>query len=182
MKTALVIIDMLNDFIRPGRSLYVPGAEAIVPVIRELAAAVRARGLPVIQLTDAHAPDDPEFAGWPAHAVRGTVGAQIVAELSPAPEDLVIPKTFIDTFREPAFPAALQDLGVERLLLAGVASEYCVLSTALGALRRGIEVLVVGDAIRAVERKPGDGARAVAEMAAAGAIFVTAREAVSRLD
>lgn len=182
MKTALVIIDMLNDFIRPGRSLYVPGSETIVPVVRELAAAFRARSLPVIHLTDAHAQDDPEFADWPPHAVRGTVGGQIVAELTPLPGDIVIPKTAIDTFKEPAFAETLAALGVERLTVCGVATEYCVRSAVLGGRGRGYEVLAVADAVKPVDRSPGDGAAAVAEMTAAGALFVTAREAVSRLD
>ena len=86
-KTALIVIDMLNDFLDPGGSLYA-GAQAreIIPFVAQKIAEFRAQGQVVIFVCDAHAPDDPEFGVFPAHAVKGSWGARIIPELPPAPE------------------------------------------------------------------------------------------------
>jgi nicotinamidase-related amidase len=95
---ALIVVDMLNDFVLPGAPIEVPAARAILPAIRRRIDQAREAGMPVLYLCDAHAEDDPEFRIWPAHAVKGTVGAAIVDELKPRPEDLIVEKTTYSAF------------------------------------------------------------------------------------
>ena len=98
-KTALIVADMLNDFLDPGGSLYV-GAQAreIIPFVAQKIAEFRAQGGVVIFVCDAHAPDDREFRYFPAHAVKGSWGAQIIPELPPAPGDYRVEKTRYSAF------------------------------------------------------------------------------------
>ena len=93
-KEALLIIDMLNDFVSPGAPLAVPDTHRVIASIRREIDRARTAGKPIIYLCDNHAPDDKEFRkfGWPAHAVQGTKGAEVVAELEPAPSDIVVLK------------------------------------------------------------------------------------------
>ena len=98
-KTALIVMDMLNDFLDPGGSLYV-GAQAreIIPFVAQKIAEFRAPGRVVIFVCDAHAADDPEFGVFPAHAVKGSWGAGIIPELTPAPGDYRVEKTRYSAF------------------------------------------------------------------------------------
>lgn len=167
-RTALVIIDMVNDFVRPGGALHVPGAEGCAPAISSLRKAFHAVGGLVLFLCDAHDPLDPEFENWPAHSIRGSQGAQVVTELAPEPGDIVVPKCCIDTFEQPQFPALLACGKIETIIVTGVATEYCVLATAVGGRRRGYDVIVVEDAVKGVDKKPGDVDEAVRAMREAG--------------
>src|SRR3990172_4472240 len=90
--TALLIVDMLNDFVREGAPLRVPEAEKTIPVIQCVRAMAHSAGAPVIYLCDSHRPDDPEFRAWGPHALRGTKGAEVIVELTPRPDDIVIRK------------------------------------------------------------------------------------------
>ena len=93
MKRALVVVDMIEDFAHDGGALYCgPSMARIVPVIQREIERSRAAGEPVVHLTDSHLPDDAEFEMFPPHAIVGTNGARIVAELAPAAGDVVIPK------------------------------------------------------------------------------------------
>lgn len=181
MSKTLVIIDMLNDFVEQGAPLHVPGAQGLIDPIAGLRRAFHAAGLPVVYLRDAHAPNDPEFDEWPPHAVRGTRGSEVVEELAPGPQDILISKAHIDTFKEAAFPQTLEKLGTTRLYVAGVATEQCVLQTVLGAVKRGLEAVVVSDCVAGVAKESGDVARAQSAMREARAEFMTAREAAAEL-
>ena len=171
--TALLVVDMQNDFC-PGGALGVAGADTLAPAIAE---AARAAGT-VVATRDWHPPDHCSFAvrggPWPAHCVAGTPGAELHASVAGMRFDRVQDKG-ADRDREAYsgfdgtdLAAYLRDRGVERVLVTGVASDYCVRATALDAVREGFEATVLTDAVAAVDVQPGDGARALAEVAAAG--------------
>lgn len=140
--TALVVIDMLNDFILDDAPLRVPGGKEIISNIAAEIDKARKEGIPVIYLCDCHTQDDPELRVWPPHAMKGTPGAQVVAELAPAECDIVIPKTRYSGFFRTDLEQRLNSLKVERLILTGVCTEICVLHTAADAIMRGLHVEV----------------------------------------
>ncbi|MHB8766750.1 MAG: cysteine hydrolase family protein [Deferrisomatales bacterium] len=164
VRRALLVIDMLADFVARDGALRVPDAEGIVPrVAREIAAA-RRRGDPVVYLCDAHSPAVPEFGrlGWPPHAVRGSPGARVIPALAPQPGDSVVEKTTYSGFHGTALDAVLRGLGVERVRLTGCVTHICVLYTAADAAMRGYEVEVVTDAVAGLD--PGDHQFALRQM------------------
>lgn len=148
--TALVVVDMQNDFVDPRGSLCVPGAEATVPVIARLRDRARSAGMLVVFTQDWHAPDDPEFALWGVHAVAGTWGAEVVPQLAPDPQDLVIRKLRYDAFYGTPLEHELRRRKVETLVVTGTVSNICVLHTAGSAALRWFRVVVPVDAISAL--------------------------------
>lgn len=142
-KTALIVIDMLNDFLDPGGSLYV-GAQArqIIPFVARKIAEFRAPGRMVIFVGDAHAPDDPEFAAFPAHAVQGSWGAGIIPELPPAPGDYRVEKTRHSAFDQTNLDDILKKEQVEEVHLVGVLTSICVFSTYKDLFHRKLPGLV----------------------------------------
>jgi nicotinamidase/pyrazinamidase len=185
-------VDTQADFMLPAGSLFVKGAEGIVPNLKRLMDCARARNIPVLSSADAHAPDDPSFAQWPPHCVVGTPGQLRIPETS-FPSALVISnrpgrfepprewsgqyiveKQEYDATTNVNFSAILQSLGERRFVVFGVATEYCVRGTALGLRALGKPVDLVTDAIR--EIKPEDGRKAIDEMVAAGVRLVKTEE------
>ena len=148
--SALIIVDMQNDFVDSRGTLCVPGARGTIPAIRRLIDLARAHKLPVIYTQDWHAPDDPEFGGWGKHAVGGSWGAEIVPELSPAPEDIVVRKLRYDGFFGTTLEQELHNRGVQMVMITGTVSNICVLHTAGSAALRGIHVIVPVDAVSAI--------------------------------
>ena len=148
-KEALLVIDMLNDFVLPGAPLEVPATRAIIPVIRNEIDKAHAVGNPVIYVCDAHEPRDREFRkfGWPAHAVKGTKGAEIIDELKPTGEDAVIYKRTYSGFFGTTLDATLKLLGVDALRLTGDVTHICVLFTASDAVLRDYEVTVLENGV-----------------------------------
>lgn len=185
-------VDTQVDFMCPTGKLYVKGAETIVPNLKKLMDFARAEGIPVLSSADAHSPDDLSFAQWPPHCVVGTPGQFRIPETSfpsamvitnrpgrfdPPREwvgQFIIEKQEYDAATNVNFDAVLKSLGKRRFVVFGVATDYCVRSTALGLRKRGLAVDLVTDAIK--EIKPGDGRKAVKEMAAAGIRLVTTAE------
>lgn len=140
---ALVVIDMLRDFVDEGGSLYCgPAASALVVPLASQVAEARQDGVPVIYVCDRHRPDDPEFAMFPPHCVEGTPGAEVVSDLAPRPGDRVIPKRRFSGFFGTDLDLTLRELGVSRLRLVGVCTNICVLYTAADARMRGYDVEV----------------------------------------
>lgn len=164
MKEALLIIDMLNDFVREGAPLEVPAARAILPAVQARVAAARTRGAAVIYVCDAHRPDDPEFSrmGWPPHAVKGTKGAEVVADLAPLETDPVVEKISYSGFHRTGLEGILQALGVSELTLTGVVTNICVLYIAYEAVVRGYRVTVPADCVAPLD--PADGEFALKQM------------------
>jgi nicotinamidase-related amidase len=149
--TALVVIDMQNDFVSDGGSLLVPSAAATVPVIADLAARFRAAGAPVFFTQDTHREGDREFAIWPVHAVEGTAGWEIVEGLAPQPADTVIPKPRYDAFYGTSLDHQLRVAGVTTLVICGTVANICVLNTASSAALRWYDVVVPEDATSALD-------------------------------
>jgi len=184
--TALLVVDVQNDFTDPDGSLYVPGGEAIVPVINAEIDTATAAGARVVYTQDWHPPSTPHFAkdggSWPVHCVAGTAGAELYPQLrvvGPSVRKGVSGEDGYSGFsqRDPvsgetvatSLEADLRAAGVSRLVVVGLAQDVCVKDTALDGCRLGYDVTVVRAATRPVERSTGDGARALSELTAAGA-------------
>ncbi len=186
--TALLVVDVQNDFADPAGSLYVPGGEQVVPLINdEIERAKEADGK-LFYTQDWHPESTPHFEKdggiWPVHCVVGTWGAELHPQL--AVDGPVVRKGSNGedgysgfTMRDPLsgetietpLAGMLAAAGVTRLVVAGLATDYCVKSTVLDARSHGYPVTVLEHAIRAVDRQPLDGSRAVEEMLAAGSLL-----------
>lgn len=185
---ALLIVDVQNDFC-PGGALAVRDGDQVVSVLRGLAARFGALGLPVYASRDWHPADSRHFAthggAWPAHCVQGTEGARLREDLELPRSAAVVTKgqgvddqgytaMVGDVAGRGALVDDLRARGVDRLYVGGLATDYCVRYTVLDALQRGFDVTVLTDAVRAVDVTPGDGARALEELHAAGATLAPA--------
>lgn len=175
---ALVLVDVQNDFL-PGGSLAVPDGDAVIPVLNRWIRRFLDAGLPIFATRDWHPANHCSFVDqggpWPPHCVMGTPGAEFSRELDLPPDVPVISKAMrpdkeaYSDFEDTDFAVQLRGLGVKRLFVGGIATDYCVRATVLGALEQGFEAVLLVDGVRPVDVAPGDGERAVAEMAAAGA-------------
>jgi nicotinamidase/pyrazinamidase len=183
---ALLIVDFQNDF-TPGGALAVAEGDRIAAPINELLDSFDL----VLASRDWHPPDHGSFVGvevdpalwkgtdppsiWPVHCVQGTPGAELHPHLDRAKVDVVIDKgqdpnsQGYSAFQDTRLGQILRERGVDRLFVAGLATDYCVKNSVLDARRLGLQVVVIEDAIRPVNVNPGDGERALAEMEAAGA-------------
>lgn len=150
MGTALVVVDMLNDFV--DGVLANPAAPAIVPPIAELARDARAeRDWVVVYCNNAHRPGDTELTAFPPHAMVGTPGAAVVDELRPEPSDLVVPKRFYSGFTRTDLHATLCAREVDRLVLAGQHTDCCIRHTCYDAFVRDYGLTVCTDATTVYE-------------------------------
>lgn len=150
-KTALVIVDMLNDFVRADGALVVDDAEKLIPNQKKLLKRARKIGFEIIFLADNHMPDDPEFEIWPKHCVQGTYGAKVIDELSPLDHERVIPKRRYSGFFGTDLDLTLREAEVERIILVGVLTDICVMYTSADASARNYEVIVVSDATSSIK-------------------------------
>jgi nicotinamidase/pyrazinamidase len=181
-KTALIKVDIQPDFL-PGGPLGVPGGDAIIPVVVRLAESGQFTVL--VASRDAHPHNHMSFAEhggiWPKHCVDGTPGAQLhddIAALNPvifnkATEQHV---DAYSSFDGTGLADELRAQNITRVVVVGLATDYCVLATVLDALREGFEVIVITDAIAAVNVEAGDGDRALATMQVEGATLMTSDE------
>jgi len=148
MKRALVVVDMIEDFVHEGGALYCgPSMAKIVPVIRRELARARSSAEPVVYLRDEHLPRDAEFQMFPPHALVGTKGAEIVPELTPAKDDVVIPKRRYSGFFGTDLDITLRERGVDTLRLVGDCTNICVLYTAADARNLGYAVEVLEEGV-----------------------------------
>jgi nicotinamidase/pyrazinamidase len=157
MRQALVVIDMLNDFVLSGAPLEVPENRSIIPALQQRLAKARAEQTPVIFVSDAHAADDREFErmGWPPHAVAGTPGAKIIDELCPLPSEYLVEKTTYSGFYQTNLEPLLEELQVEELVLTGCVTNICILYTAADAVMRGYLVSVPRDSVADLDPAAG---------------------------
>lgn len=149
-RTAILVVDMQNDFVHENGALRVPTAAATAEPIRSLLERARKAGALVIYTQDWHTSDDPEFRIWPAHCVAGTWGAQIISELSPRPGEITVRKTTYDPFFRTELEGILAEKGVENLVVVGTVANICVLHAAGSAALRGLRVVVPKDCISAL--------------------------------
>jgi nicotinamidase-related amidase len=148
--TALLIVDMQNDFVKEGGKLVVPTAKDTVPAIRQLLDLARQHGMFVAYTQDTHLPNDPEFPIWGEHCLIGTWGWEIVDELKPQPNELVVPKRRYDGFYGTTLEHDLRVAGVDTLIVTGTVANICVLHTAGSAALRWFKVIVPKDGISAL--------------------------------
>ena len=186
--TALIVVDVQNDFADPSGSLYVRTGEQVVPLINDEIARAGAAGARVFYTQDWHPESTPHFAKdggtWPVHCVMDTWGAELHPELEVGGpvvrkgsngEDGYSGFSMRDAATGETVPTALADMlgeaGVTRLVVCGLATDYCVKGTVIDGRERGYPVTVLGNAIRAVDMEEGDGDRAVEAMFEAGALL-----------
>lgn len=188
-RTALVIVDLQNDFADPSGGLSVHGGANLVPIINAEIETARSAEATIVLTQDWHPPVTPHFAkdggAWPVHCVADTWGAELHPDLDIAAatgairirkgvngEDGYSGFTTRDPLTGETAPTALEgllrDAAIERVIVCGLATDYCVKATALDAARLGFETAVLLDAMRPVELTPGDEQRAIDEMNAAG--------------
>ena len=182
-KSALLIVDVQTDFC-PDGALPAPGGDRILPALNRYLADARERGMPVYASRDWHPAVTTHFRAyggeWPPHCVQGTAGAQFHPGLKLPADAIVISKgdspdrSGYSAFdgHTPQGTALLDDLHerrIDRLYVAGIATEYCVKATVLDARRFGLRVSVLPDAIAGIDVQPGDADRALEEMSNAGA-------------
>jgi nicotinamidase/pyrazinamidase len=192
-------VDVQRDFMLPGGKLYVPGAEKLVPNIRRLTDVARAGRVFLVSHGCFHTPDDPEFAKFPPHCVKGTQGAELLPEAltdrvlrvvndegAGIPEDLFdyqqifLEKQTLDVFQSRHADALVSRFNRDaEFVVFGVVTEYCVGLAARGLLDRGRKVALVTDAIETLDRKAGE--RTVAELVALGARLTTTEEVLEKL-
>jgi nicotinamidase/pyrazinamidase len=195
-EVALVIVDVQNDFADPSGNLSVRGGAEIVPVVNAEIERAMAAGAAVAYTQDWHPAHTPHFAQdggiWPVHCVHDSWGSEFHPELrvrGPVVRKGVHGEDGYSGFsmRNPTggmpvpteLDSELAGAGVKRLVVCGLATDYCVKATALDGVRLGYETVVLLDAIRAVDLAPGDGERALDEMAAAGVGLAGVRAATS---
>ncbi len=185
-QTALIVVDVQNDFADPGGSLYVRQGEQVVPVVNREVELAREAGATVVYTQDWHPESTPHFEKdggiWPVHCVQGTWGAEFHPQLHVEGEVVRKGSGGEDGYsgfavRDPesgeeqdtVLESLLRDRGARRLVVVGLATDYCVKETAIDAAARGFEVALLAPAVRAVELEPGDGARAFEDVRRAGA-------------
>ncbi|MCC7183430.1 MAG: isochorismatase family protein [Rhodocyclaceae bacterium] len=177
---ALLVIDVQNDFL-PGGSLAVRDGDAVIAPLNRVLALFAQHRLPVFATRDWHPPDHCSFTAqggpWPVHCVAGTKGAGFPAALHLSTSTTVVSKAVAaerdaySGFERTELAELLRMQGVRRLFVGGLATDYCVLATVRDACAAGFAVVVLTDAVRAVELHAGDGERALQGMRDLGALF-----------
>jgi nicotinamidase/pyrazinamidase len=179
---ALIVVDVQRDFC-PGGALAVPQGDEVVPVINRLLALT---DWLTVATRDWHPADHCSFKAqggiWPSHCVAGTEGASFHPDLDERRIRHIVSKATTKVaeaysgFQGTDLAAFVASRGIRRVFVCGLATDYCVKATALDAVRAGLEVVVIDDAVRGVEVRAGDCAKAVEEMRAAGILMALSRE------
>lgn len=188
-ETALVVVDVQNDFADPRGGLYVNDGAAVVPAINAEIERAKAAGGHVVYTADWHPATTPHFQKdggiWPVHCVGDTWGAEFHPDLTvDGPvvrkgingEDGYSGFTMKDPESDDTTPtelaSMLRERGVTKLVVTGLATDYCVKATALDGVTEGFSVQLIRDAVRSVDLETGDGDRAIAEVEAAGGVVI----------
>jgi len=185
-RTALIVVDVQNDFTDPAGGLSVAGGDAIVPTVNAEIASASGGGAFVVYTQDWHPPSTPHFAKdggiWPVHCVAGSWGAELHPDLVEVAggrvrkgingEDGYSGFTMRDAQTGETIPTELEELlrarDIGRVVVCGLATDYCVKATAIDAAALGFETSLLPSAVRAVDLNPGDGDRAIVAMRDAG--------------
>ncbi|MFB3738247.1 MAG: isochorismatase family protein [Candidatus Velamenicoccus archaeovorus] len=186
-RTALLVVDVQNDFADPAGSLYVSGGQDVLPVVNAEIERARDAGALVVYTQDWHPPSTPHFQKdggvWPVHCVGDTWGSELLPGLLVVDGERIRKGTGGEdgysafSVRDPQtgtteptqLERILREHGTRRVVIAGIATDYCVVESVLDARRLGFETVVLTGGIRAVDLQPGDGERAIERMREAGA-------------
>ncbi|MHC1725591.1 MAG: cysteine hydrolase family protein [Syntrophobacteraceae bacterium] len=148
----LLIIDMLNDFLDPNGALYCGGeARKIIPIVRSLIDEFIAGGEPVVFLKDAHAQDDKEFELFPPHAIKGSWGSDVIAELAPSSNVFIVDKTRFSGLYGNKLAELLADINPAEVWISGVLTSICVMDTAGDLRNRDHTTVVPIDAVADID-------------------------------
>lgn len=154
--SAILVIDLVNDFVFPGGVIadaggadYQARVAEMLPTLEKLLDAAREAGVTVVYAPDAHAPADAELKKWPPHAMKGTKAAEIVAALAPKAGDLVIEKNSYSPFVSTDIDAQLRRRGITRLYITGLHTDCCARHTSGDAFQRGYDLVWISDALQA---------------------------------
>jgi nicotinamidase-related amidase len=180
---ALVLVDVQNDFL-PGGALGIPAGDAILVPLNRCVEEFERLDLPIFATRDWHPAGHCSFleqgGPWPVHCVAGTWGAQLSSGLALSPRVRIVSKgtqlrmDAYSAFQGTDLAARLRDAGCGRLFVGGLATDYCVLATVKDALAENFAVIVLADAVAAVNAQPEDGSRALQRMTVSGAQVVPA--------
>ncbi len=183
-------MDVQNDFC-PGGALAVEHGDEVIPGLNRIIGFFEVQGLPIFYSRDWHPPNHISFKAqggvWPPHCVQGTSGAEFHPRLRVLPGAVVISKgdnplaEAYSTFQGTDLEVRLKKLGIDEIFLGGLTTDYCVRDSTLDARRGGFSVVILEDCTKPVNVKPGDGARALADIGKSGAIITTVSEAIKRL-
>jgi nicotinamidase-related amidase len=180
MRPALIVIDMLNDFV--NGPLASPGSREIIPNIKRLIAKARSLKIPVVYVCDAHYEGvDWELKLWGPHALAGTWGAEVIEELKPERGDFLVRKRRYSGFFQTDLGILLRELGADTLILTGVDTSICVSHTAADAFYRGYALVVPRDAVATFDPKENEQAVGYLKRVY-GAEITTTDELIHRLD
>jgi nicotinamidase-related amidase len=155
-RPAVIIIDLLNDFVTGD--LRTDRVNRIIHPLQKLVAAARTHQIPIIYSNDAHYPMDPEVVHkWGTHAIKGTLGAEVIPELAPGEKDFVVEKRTYSGFYETGLDALLRSLykgdGVKTAILGGLHTHICVRHTSADAFFRGYSIIIAKDGVEAFTQK-----------------------------
>ncbi len=180
--SALIIVDVQNDFLPEG-ALPVPEGDEVIPPLNKYIRLFNEKKSPIFATRDWHPKNHISFKGnggiWPPHCIQGTYGAKFVDELNLPSETIIISKGYMidrdaySGFQETHLDLELRRLRIKRVFIGGLATDYCVKATVLDAINLGYETILLLDAIRGVNVNPGDSEKAVKEMLRKGAIGIT---------
>lgn len=181
-KDALIVVDVQNDFL-PGGALPVPNGNEIIPVLNKYINLFTQVGAPIFATRDWHPENHISFKGnggiWPRHCVQWTKGAEISSELRLPPDTFIINKgdrpelEAYSGFQGTLLDTLLRERGIKRVFIGGLATDYCVKHTVLGALNLGYTTFFLSDGSKGVNLHPGDSEKAIFEMILNGAVSVT---------
>jgi nicotinamidase-related amidase len=144
-RRAIVVIDMINDHLKPGSLLEVPRAREVVPALKQRIDAARAAGVPIIYVVDEHDADDPDLDAWGTHAVKGTTGNDVWEDLAPQSGDRIVKKPSYSAFYESNLTSVLDEMKIDTLVLTGCLTEIGIMATATDAMQQGFVVEVPAD-------------------------------------
>lgn len=150
--TAVLVVDMVNDFLKPGGKMVLEGGGVLIPPMRRLLAQARKAGIPVVYVNDSHRPglrEDREFKKRSEHCMEGTWGAAVIDEIKPKKKDFVVLKHRFSGFYDTDLDLTLKDLCIDTVIVMGVVTNICVRSTIHDAFFRGYKVLVPRDCVMA---------------------------------
>lgn len=147
MPCALLVIDMLNEYLLPHGKIFCRECTSIIPRISDTINWARAHHIPIVYINSALTPQSVLVKKWGEHAMRGSAMAQVIDELAPEADDWIIEKQGYDGFFETSLAPKLRTQGITTVALTGIHTHVCVLATAIGAFENGFTVITLSDCI-----------------------------------